>query len=213
MSDLYLSRIALRRDASIAAVAPLLLAGDATGHRGVWSAYATTPDASRDFLFRETGPGQYLALAPRPAPGGLLYEVESRPWAPELVPGLRAAFVLRAHATVNQAPAAHGQRGQRLSLQQWLLRRDGRVDRDVLGREAQAWLQRQLGEAATVEFATVVTSGKAEHKGRAGAARFDVMDLTGVLVVRDGAALRERIAAGIGRGRAFGCGLLLLRRP
>ncbi len=56
MSTLYLSRLALRRDASIAALAPLLIPEDGgaqTGvaHRLIWSAFADHSDRRRDFLW------------------------------------------------------------------------------------------------------------------------------------------------------------------
>lgn len=48
---------------------------------------------------------------------------------------------------------------------------------------------------------------------RAGApARLGVLDFEGVLEVRDPVRLVEAIARGFGRGKAFGCGLMLVRR-
>jgi CRISPR system Cascade subunit CasE len=43
-------------------------------------------------------------------------------------------------------------------------------------------------------------------------ARLGVFDLQGLLVVEDPSAFLERILAGFGRAKAFGCGLMLLRR-
>ena len=42
--------------------------------------------------------------------------------------------------------------------------------------------------------------------------RFSVLDFTGVLEVRDPAAFLAAIARGFGRAKAFGCGLMLIRR-
>lgn len=47
---------------------------------------------------------------------------------------------------------------------------------------------------------------------RAGRLQLGVLDLEGVLTVRDPQALLAAIRQGIGRAKAFGCGLLLVRR-
>jgi CRISPR system Cascade subunit CasE len=41
---------------------------------------------------------------------------------------------------------------------------------------------------------------------------FGVLDISGVLEVRDPARFLARLIQGFGRARAFGCGLMLIRR-
>jgi CRISPR system Cascade subunit CasE len=214
----YLSRIRLRRDPGIAALAPLLLSGDALGHRMAWSAYATgDQSATRDFLFREMEPGEFLALAPRVPDGNSLFEVESKPWRPALVAGQRLGFSLRCNATVSRSAEA-GSRGARHGVAYDALQRLPREERarrraEVTHDAATGWLSRQLDGAATVETLIVEAARRTEirREGK-GAAVLDIMDLSGTVRVVDGALLVARIARGFGRGRAFGCGLLLLRR-
>jgi CRISPR system Cascade subunit CasE len=43
-------------------------------------------------------------------------------------------------------------------------------------------------------------------------AKFSVLDISGVLAVEDPARFLAAQAAGFGRARAFGCGLMLIRR-
>ena len=195
----YLSRTRLRRDPGIAALAPLLLSGDALGHRMAWSAYATgDQSATRDFLFREMEPGEFLALAPRVPDGNSLFEVESKPWRPALVAGQRLGFSLRCNATVSRSAEA-GSRGARHGVAYDALQRLPREERarrraEVTHDAATGWLSRQLDGAATVETLIVEAARRISVR------------------VVDGALLVARIARGFGRGRAFGCGLLLLRR-
>ena len=40
----------------------------------------------------------------------------------------------------------------------------------------------------------------------------NIVDISGVLSVTDADAFADAVRNGIGRGRAFGCGMLLLRR-
>ena len=51
------------------------------------------------------------------------------------------------------------------------------------------------------------------HRGkRKGQPQFGILDLTGTLTVTEPALFLAAIAAGFGRAKAFGCGLMLIRR-
>jgi CRISPR system Cascade subunit CasE len=50
-----------------------------------------------------------------------------------------------------------------------------------------------------------------QRKGEA-PIRFSTLDFEGVLVVRDPARFIAKVATGFGPQKAFGCGLMLLRR-
>jgi CRISPR system Cascade subunit CasE len=45
-----------------------------------------------------------------------------------------------------------------------------------------------------------------------GAAVFGVLDMSGALEVTDPERFLTKLAQGFGRGKAFGCGLMLIRR-
>jgi CRISPR system Cascade subunit CasE len=49
----------------------------------------------------------------------------------------------------------------------------------------------------------------AEFYGRA---KMSLLDITGVLTVTDASKFHETLLHGIGHGKAFGCGLLMVRR-
>ncbi len=51
-----------------------------------------------------------------------------------------------------------------------------------------------------------------QHRGKDGVLRFSSVDLAGELKIIDVAAFHEALAIGVGRAKAFGCGLLLVRR-
>lgn len=78
--------------------------------------------------------------------------------------------------------------------------------------DQRTWLIRKLSPGAGVEQATVLAHEpiyfrKSNRAGKIVSATFE-----GVLRVRDGAALQDMLAKGIGPAKSFGCGLLLLRR-
>lgn len=219
MTDLYLSRVTLRDEPSVAALAAALMPADDTSlntdHRAVWSLFAA-PDAERDFLWRkEDGRGRYMILSRRaPETGSPIFEVETRPFEAALSPGDRLAFHLRVNATVARKNGPG--RGKRHDVAMDLLRNhpagDRAEHRDRLAEEAaRAWLERHaIGFTPEAMRLERYDTQEVPRKGRP--ARFGVFDLAGVLRVTDPAAFLAKLAEGYGRARAFGCGLMLIRR-
>lgn len=232
MTAIFLSRARLRSDSSVQAIAPLLLPKDGHGrllaaHRLVWSLMSDDPGRTRDFLWREERPGAFLILAPRPADAeGSLFEVKSKPWEPTLRAGDRLGFMLRANPTVARSagariPGKRGVRGKRHDIVMDALydvapgtRAAQRADAVVaVGRQ---WLTQQ---GTRVGFApepdTLRIDGydtvRIPRSGEKPVA-FGQLDFEGVMKVTDPTLFLAAVVTGFGRARAFGCGLMLLRR-
>jgi CRISPR system Cascade subunit CasE len=223
MSALFLSRVRLRRDAQAMALAPLLIpagrARPAAGHHLIWALFADGPDRKRDFLWREEAPGRFMILSARPPAELELFDVDSTPFAPALAAGDRLGFALRANAVVSRSHG-RGKRGPRhdvvMDALQALPREQRAAARLATVVEAgRAWLARQ-GEACgfTPEPDTAVDGyDRVRIEREAGApAVFGVMDFAGALRVADPGLFMARLGQGFGRARAFGCGLMLIRR-
>ena len=76
-----------------------------------------------------------------------------------------------------------------------------------------AWLKRQAARHG-FDFSEDLLSVDAytRHRGKKGDIKFSTVDFSGELLVTDAAALTAALAHGIGRAKAFGCGLLLVQR-
>ena len=115
--SLYLSRLRLRRDAALSALAPVLAPDDGSGradrsHRLLWAVFSDGPDRKRDFLWREEDLGRFLVLSARaPLDPHHLFEIETKTFKPELAKGDKLRFVLRANAVVSRKTG--GSRGRR----------------------------------------------------------------------------------------------------
>lgn len=224
--SLLLSRIALRRDAPTAALAPLLLPSDgqartAASHHLVWALFSDGPDRRRDFLWREEAPGRFLALSDRP-PNPLhdLFEIDSKDFAPALSAGDRLGFALRANAVVARK-AEGAKRGVRHDVVMDALHavpkgaaRQAQRPEAVI-QAGRAWLARQ-GEADgfSPDAEVAVDGYETIRIPRAGLPpiRFGRLDFEGALTVTDPTRFLASLAQGFGRARAFGCGLMLIRR-
>ena len=225
----YLSRVRLKRDASVSALAPLLLgrasggaaAAGQPGHHLVWSLFTDDTDRKRDFLWREIDAGMFLILSPRhPVDRHGLFDIdEPKPFTPALQPGDRLRFSLRANAIIRRRDPAR-RRSVKHDVVMDALRLLPRGERAarrlaVMQEQGLAWLARQSAGAG-FEFrpSEVGVDGYDQHRiSRTGPAMsYSTLDFQGLFTVRDPAALLPAIAQGFGAAKAYGCGLMLIRR-
>jgi CRISPR system Cascade subunit CasE len=242
MTALYLSRARLRsaRGEALSAIAPLLIPDDPErraghSHRILWLLFQDIPDADRDFLWRDDGHGRYLILSRRlPHDPHNLFEVDTKTFEPALASGDRLRFALRANPVVarkggsHDPPRAGRVRGKRVDVvmdalravppTDWSARAGRAFERDGLVKTAgRAWLERQgaksgfrLGDDAQLEIGGYAQI-PVERRGRRPAG-FSVVDFAGELEVTDPALFLARLAHGFGAAKAFGNGLMLIRR-
>lgn len=245
--DLWLSRIRLKPDADVRRIAARLLAGSAESdaaipaqHHLLWDIFGDGGSRRRDFLWREDRDGAFLALSRRPPPTETaLFTIESKPFAPQLAPGDRLGFSLRANAAESgPGSKAENRRGKRRDVVKRLIDETDpgqrASDRMRLANTAGlAWFAHQgdvsgfrllEDEAGAADEGAPALSARVTSyrvlripRGPARApyarqATFGVFDFEGMLEVTDPGRFLARLAQGFGRARAFGFGLMLIRR-
>lgn len=229
---LYFSRLTLNREASAAALLPLLnprepgASADAH-HRLIWTVFSDSPDRKRDFLWRFDGRDRFYTLSRRPPRSSSLFNPpETKVFAPVLRTGDRLQYTLRANATKDRAAVSRMEKGarrgksRRVDVVMDLLRMapEGGQRAAIRDRTAQAaaeaWIARQgtargfEPRATLVEGYSTIELGRRRGEG----ASFGILDLTGILAVTDPEAFLAALASGFGRAKAWGCGLMLIRR-
>jgi len=223
---MYLSKIALTRT-SLEQIHRLRRKdGDFWEHRMVWNLFDNAPDQRRDFLYRrEDPPGErpfyYLLSLRQPVCNPVDADIQTRKFDPVLQTGDRLAFSLRANAVVTRKVDDHGKRRRRLDIidAEYEARYPDPADRPppaVIQQEAaEQWMKRQ-GERHGFHLDALRVSNHRYHKirkpGDGNLRQFTSLDLDGLLTVEDPAVLRSALFHGLGRSKAFGCGLLLVRR-
>ena len=220
MTELWFSRAKLATDASLAAIMPLLEGRDArlSGHALIWSLFADGPERKRDFLWRENADGTYFMLSQRPPndPHHLFALDEPKLFAPKLAAGDRLRFSLRANPVVRRKKE---EKVRKHDVVMDALRgvpageRAGPRKQIIEGAGA-AWLTRQA-EKCGFEVGSVSVDGYETVKvGRRGDGKieFSVLDFEGVLTVANPETFLLSLAKGFGSAKAFGCGLMLIRR-
>ena len=226
----YLSRVRLKREASVGALAPLLLGKAAgggrsrqPGHHLVWSLFADGAGRKRDFLWREIETGEFLILSVRhPEDRHGLFEIdEPKAFTPVLECGDRLRFSLYANPVVRRRRSS-GRRSAKHDVVMDGLRSHAKGERaahrfEVMREQGFAWLTRQgTSSGFEIRSADVEVDGYDQHRiSRTGQTRsmlYSTVDFEGILTVSDPAALLTAIARGFGGAKAYGCGLMLIRR-
>jgi CRISPR system Cascade subunit CasE len=199
-------------------------------HQWIWKLFPSPPGTPRDFLFRrevQSGlPRYYMVSQREPQAEDHAWRVLSRPYKPQLQAGMRLTFSLRANPVV----AGHNEQGKHvrhdvvMQTKTKLLRERGlRHWNDWQGDDkpplqalifsaCTAWLTAQAGRNGFEVVAdSLSVDAYTQHRGKKAEIQFSTVDFGGELIVSDAAHLTAALCSGIGRAKAFGCGLLLVR--
>lgn len=199
-------------------------------HQWLWTFFPSAAGTTRDHLFRRLDAGAtprfYVVSHRPPQQPSRAWRVQSSTYTPRLQTGDRLHFDLRANPVVtHDGDGKHKRHDVVMQAKKSLLAERGlskweewtsddrpalyRVVRDSCAR----WLAlraERLGFAVDDESLSV--DGYAQHRGKRDQVRFSTVDFAGQLSVADPVALSKALYGGIGHAKAFGCGLLLVRR-
>lgn len=204
-------------------------------HQWLWRFFPDQPDAKRDFLFchREIeGASRYYLVSERPPTSpDAAWSVQTRGYAPELDAGARLRFDLRANPIVTSQRDGKARRDdvvmaekkrllQERGLKSWSDWQDADKPQlyDLVDRTCRRWLTRRaethgfLVDEDALRVDGYLTHAERRHLPSKQQLRFATVDFSGVLTVTDPARFRAALTTGIGPAKAFGCGLLLVRR-
>jgi CRISPR system Cascade subunit CasE len=211
------------------------------GHRLIWTLFGDHEARTRDFLWRAGDAGSFTVLSSRtPEDREGLFAIEAvKPFAPVLQVGDRLDFVLRANPTTrwyhkdevtgevvgtrvdvvmealyDVAKEERAWRRQELATERmaWWLEQEGTRSGFTLATpadaEAEAWEHVDAAPRVVVESYRQVRIPRRQTKPMS----IGVVECSGTLVVQDPALFVASLGQGFGRARAFGYGLMLVRR-
>lgn len=208
----HVTRASLR-PGSVATI--LMRAARADGaHALVWSLFEGEERGERTFLYREEAPGCYLIVSTvPPADEAGVWSLETKPYEPSLTTGDRLAFALRVNPAVTVRDGERTRRTDAVMKAKHGLDRAGRraVDEEAVLSD---WLSVRLAARGATLNTAALLAFDVNDRARAGDGRYtrSVADMEGTLTVEDPAAFTSSLFAGYGKARAYGCGLLLVRR-
>lgn len=198
-------------------------------HQHLWRLFDIDPDAERDFLFRREQPAGgfprfYLLSAREPRHNDNVWQIETKAYRPAIRTGQHLAFSLRVNPVVTRRNAEGRQ--VRHDVVMDLKHRTGfnklpvnerPLLNELIQQAGLEWLQKR---AATHGFSissdNILVEGYQQHraakKGGKNPIRYSTLDFTGLLTVTEAGLFQQTLTKGMGSAKAFGCGLLLVRR-
>lgn len=204
--------------------------GPYADHQWLWRWFPAEAGTARDFLFRRQeaeGPPRFYVVSQRPPLPRLgAWQAATRVYAPQLEAGASLQFELRVNPTVRHDRSGKSSRHDVVmeakkkllterGLQRWADWTEGRPALHTVIHEACVhWLARRGSVSGfEVEPDSLVVEAYEQHREKRGAElRFTSVDLAGRLTVTDPATFQAVLLQGLGRAKAFGCGLMLVRR-
>ncbi|MBU1619641.1 MAG: type I-E CRISPR-associated protein Cas6/Cse3/CasE [Gammaproteobacteria bacterium] len=231
---MYLSRVRfLPGNTTHNALLTIQRKGSYASHQLLWQLFT---EQQRSFLFREEqsnglssqqGMPEYLVLSQAvPVLNTELFQVETKLFAPKLNEGDKLAFRLRANPTrSSKTEDSTNKRGQRHDVMMHAKKcaqAEGVTEplllKQRMEQAALDWLvkdERAAGLGVRFDVRPLVmaySQHKTSKKAQQPLISYSTVDYEGVLTVIDPELLISQVATGIGRAKAFGCGLMLLRR-
>lgn len=214
------------------------LNGPYADHQWLWHYFPAEPGTARDFIFRRQDhhglPRYYVVSHRAPLEISKAWRIQTRIYAPQMLVGDVLKFNLRANPTVRHNHDGKAKRHdvvmdakRRLLTNPQLIKsknlenlasNNQPTPQEIIYAACCHWLEQRgkhLGFA--LDFDTLVAEcyeqnqqGKAQKDKLL---QFSTIEFTGTLTVTDRQAFERALITGIGSSRAFGCGLMLVRRP
>lgn len=211
---MYLSRITLyTSQLSPTQLLRLLERGEYVMHQWLWELFPGVE--GRPYLYRREelqGAFRFFVLSSVAPAANDIFHIEKRPYAPALSDGQCLDFSLRANPTICKAgkrhdllmEAKHQHKGQAGGRELWAYQQQAACE----------WLARQ-GKHSGFSLREAVVESYCQHQVRRKNVRqpiqFSTVDYAGRLEVHDPSLFLQRLTAGFGKSRAFGCGLMLIK--
>ena len=211
-------------------------------HQWLWKFFPSGADQTRDFIFRrhelEQVPRFYVVSQRPPQAFSDAWQVQSRAYDPQLQEGQRLSFQLRANPVITKKnDAGKSQRhdvvmqakkqlleehgfGKNAKWADWKTESSRPLLYELVQKHCAEWLDgvadRNGFEIALstedeprlqVDSYDQNNASKRDHN-----IRFSAVDFSGELLIKKPELFKIALFNGIGHAKAFGCGLLLVRR-
>jgi CRISPR system Cascade subunit CasE len=197
-------------------------------HQILWRLFPEAPDAERDFLFRQEfdhgWPFFYMVSKRQPQGINGSVQVETKIYQPRLRNGQRLAFSLRANPVITKK-TRDGKRRVRHDVVMNTKHDIANASSEMIELSA-GEIQHTAGSKWLYDKASrhgfsfdpdlVRVFGYQQHHIKSSKQKnkiqFSTLDYNGLLTIANAKLFHQTLTNGIGRAKAFGCGLMLVRR-
>jgi len=226
----FISKVKLRHDATDEKEFWNHIGGAYKLHSLVWDLFSDAPERSRDFIYRqdlvEGLPAFYCVSAREPNDRHGVWGVETKPYAPVITKNQRLSFMLRANpirSKRDEIPDSDGKRKQHrhdvvMEAKTLLKQRQTEhpPEAEIVQQAGFVWLAMK-GEANgfSLREGEMQADGYIQHRFTKPKGKHSVtmstIEFTGLLTVTDPELFVPALFHGLGAGKGFGCGLMMVR--
>jgi CRISPR system Cascade subunit CasE len=195
--------------------------GAYTEHQWLWRFFPSPEGTPRDHIFRRSDQGQtmrfYVVSQRPPEPFSEAWSVQTKPYAPRLQAGDELEFELRANPVVTRRHEGKHQRHDVVMDAKRRAKLDVATPASAYALQRSACTAWLMGQGAKhgfqVDEESLSVESYAQQVAKQGQLRFSTVEFRGRLTVTQSEAFVPLLVSGLGHGKAFGCGLMLVRRP
>jgi len=226
---MYFSRVSINPSAvDVKQLACLACADGYREHQQLWRLFDEDPDAKRDFLFRREQvngwPHFFVVSNRKPEKTDGIWNIESKEYEPKIHSDQQLAFSIRVNPVVTHT--GDDGKKQRHDVVMHLKKQTGyqKLSGDkrppliqLVEQAGIEWLNKRA-EKQGFSFNPAAVRVDAYTRNRVLKKRsnhsihYSTLDFTGLLTVTEADNFKTALYQGIGSAKAFGCGLLLVRR-
>jgi CRISPR system Cascade subunit CasE len=195
-----------------------------TSHRLVWTLFGNPEDRVRDFLWREDDQTFYILSQREPTDENNLFDIDTKEYDVEFTKGQVLRFVLRANMARSIPVEIDGKlKSKKVDILAKALaaRMPGEDKWDVIRQTTIDWLKFQSSNSIEVserdfevrnQLLTVPHRNATQQHNRTGDITYASAEISGVLRITDPETFKAKMFSGFGKMKAFGNGLLLVKR-
>lgn len=187
-------------------------------HQMVWKLFSNSE--SRDFIYRcdERSPQDMLVVSKQEPDNLDWVQIRTKPYQPQLEAGDKLSFKVCVNPAVDikQEGSKKSKRVDAIyhAIQNMKRNQESFVRAEIEQTKGQEWLAKR-GEKFGFELNHAVVSEYQTHQvspPKRRSIRFSTIQMHGVLTVSSPSDFCEMLFRGLGREKAFGCGLMLVKR-
>ena len=191
-------------------------------HTLIWQLFSKDPDKTRPFIYRNVSrvgaTAEFLVLSSEAITEHPIFLSQSKTFQPHLKKGQLLQFELRANPVVVKADQKDKKKNHDViynAIKSAKDKKEGFSKSKIIQEKGLEWLSgRAPNKGFSIETdSTMVMSYNPIKTGKKNrtSIRLSMVDYKGILTVEDPDLFIDSIGKGIGKARAFGCGLILIK--
>lgn len=224
---MYFSRITLRGNARQSSDFWRVFQSPYTLHQSIWKIFSDHADRRRDFLYRldkdRQSPLIYAISTRVPTQSRDIWNIESKSYTPQIKAGSQLSFMLRVNPVVSKRDINNKQHRHDVVMDLKKRLKEQKIPPEemptitaIAQETGWGWLAaRSESNGFSVRQDQIRADGyRHECFVKKGGRKisYSTLDFTGELTVTDSKLFLDTLYKGIGPVKAFGCGLMLIKR-